>query len=1125
MKRLLKTLLALAVAASASAAHAATPMVSAGGAHTLALQSDGTVLAWGSNQYGQLGNGQSTFATVPAVVQGLTSVKAIGSGDNHMLAVRQDGTLWAWGANSQGQLGDGTTTNRSTPVQITGIVNVAAVAAGAFHSLALKTDGTVWAWGGGYQGGVVTPAQVPGLSGITAIAAASDHSLALGQGGTVWSFGANNYGQIGDGTTTNRIAPVQVPGLSGVVAVAALDFASLALKSDGTLWAWGLELTPSGQFGPNVLQPTQVTSVSGVSKIAADGYAALLLHADGSVMQIDWNEAPTTVTGVTGVIAVAQGGDQSLLLNSNGTVSAYGSNSYGELGNGSTAFSGSPVAVTGLTNAIALACGVNHSAALTADGSVWTWGSDNSGQLGRGLTLDVSVPAAVQGLNGVVQVSAGGAHSLALKSDGTVWAWGLNVFGQVGDNTMVDRASPVQVTGLTNVTAVAAGLVHSLALKSDGTLWAWGENYYGELGTGNTAYYPVPTQVVGLTNVIAIAADWQSLAVKSDGTVWAWGYNPNGQLGLGTATAAGNQAISTNSRPAQVPGLSNIRSVAAGFFNSFAVGADGSAWGWGSGGITGDGTTTNRLTPVRISGLPKVAAIAAGNDDAIALGTDGTVWGWGLNHFGELGAGAASSNPSPVQIAIANVTQVSAGGSSAGIGSTLPLAAGNFNAFLQQAGTVSMLGLNSVGQFGDGTFAEHTTAALAVNTASNGYLDLNVGQTPTVAAAQAVPFFVVSTGGITSTGATVATSIRYNAADQGKTGSVYITAVVPPGSPLAADFSGVLRKQPASASSFQTIQLTPAGWQPVVNGQLTPYTTGVLGAASAALQILNNTATTNLGGAQFCVGYSTGASASATSRTVATIPVTTAGAAAASSCAMGSAAISPQGGYWWNPAEGGRGYTIEQNGSSGNVFFAMYLYTASGNPVWYAAGPAVMSGSTFSAPLEAFAGGQTLTGSYHPPAQGASPGNVSITFTDASDATLTLPGETIPIMRYAIVPGGLTATPPATQPQAGYWWNPAEGGRGYTIEVQNNTAFIAAYMYDTSGNPVWYAAGPATLTGSNSYVGNWTTYTGGQSLGGTYRAPSGTANAGSLTIQFSSPTAGTLTLPDGRQIPIQRYSF
>ena len=234
------------------------------------------------------------------------------------------------------------------------------------------------------------------------------------------------------------------------------------------------------------------------------------------------------------------------------------------------------------------------------------------------------------------------------------------------------------------------------------------------------------------------------------------------------------------------------------------------------------------------------------------------------------------------------------------------------------------------------------------------------------------------------------------------------------------------------------------------------------------------------------------------------------------------AGSSPQSGIWWNPAEGGRGYTVEYNGKS--LFMAAYLYDVSGRSHWYGAGPALMGGATFSAPLTAYSGGQTLTGNYKSPTQGSSPGNISVTFSDTTHGTLTWPGGTIPIQRFEFVTNGLANPPTATQPQTGWWWNANEGGRGFSVEVQASNAFIATYMYDNGGNPVWYASGPAALV-NNVYQGTWTAYTGGQILLGTYQPPTGTINAGTLTVQFASPTAGTLTLPNGRQIPIQRFSF
>jgi len=129
------------------------------------------------------------------------------------------------------------------------------------------------------------------------------------------------------------------------------------------------------------------------------------------------------------------------------------------------------------------------------------------------------------------------------------------------------------------------------------------------------------------------------------------------------------------------------------------------------------------------------------------------------------------------------------------------------------------------------------------------------------------------------------------------------------------------------------------------------------------------------------------------------------------------------------------------------------------------------------------------------------------------------------ILGIALVALALLAPIAHASLASGYWWNPAEGGRGYTVEVQDSMVFIAAYMYDASGNPVWYASGPATLTGDNTYQGPLIEFTGGQTLTGSYQAPSGTASMGNITVQFTSPTSGMLTLPDGEQVPIQRFAF
>jgi len=167
-------------------------------------------------------------------------------GAHHNLVLMNDGTVWAWGWNNFGQLGDGTTEDRLTPTRVIGLYNVVSISGGSHHSLAMKSDGTIWAWGDNRYGQLgdgtinanrLQPVQIPGLSDIAEISAGNFHSLALGLDGTAWAWGYNWFGQLGDGTQTNRLQPVQIPGLSDIAEISAGNTHSLAMGSDGTVWA------------------------------------------------------------------------------------------------------------------------------------------------------------------------------------------------------------------------------------------------------------------------------------------------------------------------------------------------------------------------------------------------------------------------------------------------------------------------------------------------------------------------------------------------------------------------------------------------------------------------------------------------------------------------------------------------------------------------------------------------------------------------------------------------------------------------------------------------------------------------------------------------------------------------
>lgn len=329
-----------------------------------------------------------------------------------------------------------------------------------------------------------------------------------------------------------------------------------------------------------------------------------------------------------------------------GTPWAWGSNEYGQLGNGTKIDSSVPVPVPSMAIIASASGGALHSLAVRNDGTLWTWGYNFDGELGNGTHVEGDLPAPVPGLSGVVAAAGGGAHSLALMSDGTVRAWGDNLEGELGDGTFVERDSPVQVSGLTDVIAVAGGYFHSLALKRDGTVWTWGRQYPGGFaGTGSGAVN-LPVQVPTLTSIKAIAGgeDW-SLVLKSDGSVWAWGSNQYGELGNG-----GNIASAV---PVLVSNLSDIVAIAAGASHGLALGSDGTVWGWGynESGQLGDGTYLNGNMPARVSGLSNISAIAAGVASSLALTDVGQAWAWGANQNGQLGTGMAISDSNvPLQV-------------------------------------------------------------------------------------------------------------------------------------------------------------------------------------------------------------------------------------------------------------------------------------------------------------------------------------------------------------------------------------------------------------------------------------------------------------------------------------------
>jgi alpha-tubulin suppressor-like RCC1 family protein len=375
----------MAPLAPATALATTTAAISAGGLHTCALTSAGAVKCWGENGSGQLGDGTTEYKTTAVGVSNLSSgITTISAGYRHTCALTSAGGVKCWGENFSGQLGDGTTTSKTTPVDVSGL-----------------------------------------SSGVTAISAGGSHTCALMSTTGVKCWGYNAVGQLGDGTLEDKTTPVDVSGLSsGVTAISAGFNHTCALMSTTGVKCWG-DNEEYGQVG------------------------------DGTTTD---KQTPVDVSGLTGgVAAISAGFYHTCALTSAGGVKCWGDNKGGQLGDGTEMNKTTPVGVSGLGSGVAaLDAGGSHTCALMSTTGVKCWGSNPYGQLGDGTIENKTTPVGVSGLgSGVAAISAGGYYTCALTSAGGVKCWGDNGFGQVGDGTIENKTTPVNVIGLAKATCAA----------------------------------------------------------------------------------------------------------------------------------------------------------------------------------------------------------------------------------------------------------------------------------------------------------------------------------------------------------------------------------------------------------------------------------------------------------------------------------------------------------------------------------------------------------------------------------------------------------------------------------------------------------------------------------------------
>lgn len=675
--------------------------LSAGSSHVLALDDEGVLWAWGSNGYGQIGDGTETgdsWASVAGTRVQPTRVFAswgwasMDAGAQHSMALRADGTLYGWGYNASGQLGNGTTTNLNLPVPVSGDATWTVVSAGGSHTLGIRGDGTLWGWGSNAYGQLgragagnyTVPVQIGSDADWKAVAASAGGTFALKSDGSLWSCGYNWDGQLGQGTVypTYQVSTLSRVGTdSDWAEVSSTGNHTVALKTDGTIWAWGRNNnTPAGVLGQGDLvsrpSPTQVGTDTDWVKVFAGDRNTAAIKADGSLWT--WGENGSGQLGIGNVATpnaprrVGTGNDWDMV--------AYGSsNLYGLAKDGNLRGAGySPYLASATSQTAYTFTYLPESLGWMRYGAgVWTLLADTAASQ----TVDVRY--------------ADAAGNVFILSDSIAIAPGTAPTMMLNDGAIRASSSYLKATAVVpGATAmrpghkwqeVHAGFGYTTLHIQDGPVEFAGVGNMAEQGDGSLTFRTTTFEPGGLDTVWKqySAGDQHSVAVAKDGTLWTWGYSSKGEIGI-----PGQQAPS----PVCIDAQNTYKAVSGGMHVSFAIRSDGTLWAWGLNdyGQLGDGTKVNRITPVQVGTDTDWASISNWGTHTVGLKTDGTMYAWGLGNSGQLGQGDLLERTVPTVVQPGVKWQMV----KAGVDHTIAI---------RSDGSLWTWGANASGQLGDGT--------------------------------------------------------------------------------------------------------------------------------------------------------------------------------------------------------------------------------------------------------------------------------------------------------------------------------------------------------------------------------------------------------------------------------------